>query len=126
MDDSSLQLKCRLLWTLCRKHSWASPLSITTLVNLALDRSEQGRGRLLVQELLAEPYVERRAGDGYRIKNDPDSQALAASRLRRTCDYRPIQIEATLSRFEQAGGFDAYSEAGIAEILDSWYDGDRC
>ena len=120
MDDERCQLLCRLLWTLCRKHAWADPLPLDQLLNLALDRSDQGRGRLLVSALVREPYIESHSGTGYRLKNDPDAQAQAAFRLRSSCGYHDIQIEPTLSRFAQAGGFDAYDEAAVLAPLDAW------
>jgi hypothetical protein len=119
MADQATELKCKLLWVLCRKHSWASPLQTSTLVSLALDRSQQGRGRILLEELRREPYVTFRRGEGYRIKNDPDSQAQAAYRLYSTCGFLSIQIETTLSRFDQAGGFEAYDSA-VLDTLEPW------
>jgi len=72
MADPTIRIKCQLLWALCRKHSWASPLSATSLLNLARDRPQQGRGRRLVREIQRESYVVFQRGVGYRIKNDPD------------------------------------------------------
>ena len=112
-------LKCRLLWKLARRHGWGSPVPAETLVTDALASAEQGRGRDLVSDLRSEPYVGRQSG-GYVLANDPDSQALVATRLRETCGYSTLQIEATLSRFEQAGGFDAYNVDALARELSAW------
>ena len=61
-----------------------------------------------------------RQASGFVLANDPDSRALAAARLRETCGYSTLQIEATLSRFEQAGGFDAYDVTVLANELPPW------
>lgn len=113
------RLKCRLLWKLARRHGWGSPVDQETLVVAALASSEQGRGRDLVTDLRSEPYVVRGSG-GLALKNDPDSQALAAVRLRDACGYSTLQVEATLSRFEQAGGFDRYDPSELAGSLPAW------
>lgn len=105
---SACRLKCDLLWTLCRHHGWGHPVSAERVVRDGLESGSRGRGRRLLDELRREPYVEYYPARGYRIKNDPDSQALLASRLTATCGVPTISVEATLSRFEQAGGFDAY------------------
>lgn len=111
---------CKLLWKLCRGHGWAGALSEDALVDLALESSSQGQARDLVEELIHEPYITFQNGKGYRVKNDPDSQAQAAARLKQSCGYTDIQIEPTLSRFEQAGGFDAYDMDTVSEQLDPW------
>ncbi len=110
---------CRLLFTLARRHGWGNPITEEGWVDLALEPSNQGRGRDLIDELAAEPYITFQQAEGYRIKNDPDSQAQAAYRLKRHCSYSKLQIEATLSRFEQAGGFDAYDDS-VLDGLDDW------
>ena len=119
MSDPS-ELKCRLLWKLCRKHGWASPIPRKALINWALQDSDQGRGRNIVEDLLDEPYIGFQRGAGYSIRNDPDSQAQAAYRLKSECGYLEIQIEPTLSRFEQAGGFAAYDEGKVLDSLGDW------
>lgn len=113
------RLKCRLLWKLARRHGWGSPIEEETLVVSALAPTEQGRGRDLLADLRSEPYVGR-ISDGFVLKNDPDSQALAAARLHDSCGYSTLQIEATLSRFEQAGGFEAYDSIELARSLPAW------
>lgn len=117
---SASELKCKLLWKLCRKHGWGSPVPRSRLVDLALQTSEQGRGKELVGELIEEPYIGYQDGRGYSVLNSPAAQAQAAYRLKSSCGYLEIQIEPTLSRFEQAGGFDAYDEAGVLATLNDW------
>lgn len=117
---SRSQLKCELLWKLCRKHGWASPLSEDALIGLALESADQGDGREVVGELVEEPYITYRRGEGYSVKNDPDVQAQAAYRLISVCGYLEIQVEPTLSRFEQAGGFDEYDKDEVLADLDDW------
>lgn len=73
-----------------------------------------------MDELLWEPYVEYYPDREFRIKNDPDSQALAAIRLVETCGVEALRAEATLSRFEQAGGFDAYDVEALDAELNPW------
>lgn len=114
------ELKCDLLWKICRRHGWSTPIPKQDLIDLALEDTEQGRGKKLVEELLDEPYIGYQKGAGYSVKNDPDSQAQAAFRLRETCSYSKIQIEATLSRFEQAGGFDAYERDAVVDGDRDW------
>jgi len=87
---------------------------------LALKSSDQGRGKELVEELIREPYITRTRNDGYRVKNDPDSQAQAAYRLTTTCGYDEFRVEATLSRFDQAGGFSTYDEDEVLSDLADW------
>ena len=118
MSDS--QLKCELLWKLCRKHGWASPLLEDALIDLALESSDQGDGRELVDELVEEPYIAYQQERGYSVKNDPDAQAQAAYRLISVCGYHEIQVELTLSRFEQAGGFDEYDRDEVLSDLNDW------
>lgn len=120
MAATRSELKCELLWKLCRKHGWGAPIPKRVLVDLALEASEQGRGKAVVEELVEEPYVQYRRGEGYGIVNDPDGQAQAAVRLQSSCGYLELQIEATLSRFEQAGGFDAYDGERILAGLSEW------
>lgn len=118
MSDS--EMKCSLLWKLCRKHRWGGPITKEGLVDLALKSSDQGRGKELVEELIREPHITRTRNDGYRVKNDPDSQAQAAYRLTTTCGYTEFQVESTLSRFEQAGGFSAYDREEVLSELGEW------
>lgn len=118
--SQATRVKCRLLWKLARRHGWGSPVAETTLVTDALEPSAQGRGRELLADLRREPFVGVRRGDEFVLSNDPDSQALAAVRLRETCGYSRLQVEATLSRFEQAGGFEAYDADALRDELDSW------
>lgn len=89
------------------------------LVREALSSSDQGDGKEIVEELLDEPYIYQ-SSDGYHIRNDPDSQAQAASRVVETCGYTELQAEATFSRFEQAGGFDNYDKDAVLDSLDDW------
>lgn len=120
MGSRTAELKCELLWKLCRKHGWGAPIPERDLVDLALCSSDQGIGKRIVDELVREPYVEYRSGRGYSLKNDPDAQAQAAARLRSSCGYLDLQIEATLSRFRQAGGFDAYDGEKVRSKLEDW------
>lgn len=117
---SAAEIKCSLLWTLCRRHGWSTPIPESDLVDFALQTTDQGRGKRLVAELLDEPYVGYQRGSGYSVKNSPDAQAKAAFRLRDTCHYTELQIEATLSRFQQAGGFDGYDRSDCFDDADSW------
>jgi hypothetical protein len=117
---SASELKCSLLWILCRKHRWGGPITKRDLVDFALQSSDQGRGKELVEELVKEPYITLTRNDGYRVKNDPDSQAQAAYRLTTTCGYDEFRVEATLSRFEDAGGFDAYDQEDVLSTLGGW------
>ncbi len=113
-------VKCDLLWKLCRRHGWSTPVPRDVLVNDALESTEQGRGKQLVAELLEEPYIAYQRGKGYSVENSPDAQAKAAFRLRETCGYSGIQIESTLSRFDQAGGFEAYDGDDVFDTGDGW------
>lgn len=118
---SAREIKCLLLWKLCRSHGWGAPVDREALVNRALESTDQGRGKQLVDELLEEPYIGHDPRSGYYIVNDPDGQARAAYRLLETCEYGPqFRIEATLSRFEQAGGFDAYPRMEAHEEPKPW------
>ena len=120
MSRDTSELKCRLLWKLCRRHGWATPVPRKALVDWALQDSDQGRGRTIVEDLLDEPYIGFQRGAGYSVRNDPDSQAQAAYRLKSVCGYTELQIEATLSRFQQAGGFAAYGEDDVLKTLKDW------
>jgi len=118
MND--LEMKCSLLWKLCRKHTWGGPITKEGLVDLALKSSDEGRGKRLVEELIGEPYITRTRNGGYRVKNNPDSQAQAAFRLTTTCGYDELRVEATLSRFKDAGGFSAYDKEEVLSELGEW------
>lgn len=117
---SSCQLKCDLLWALCREHAWGRTLSTQRLLRYGLPPGQRERGRNLLDELLRESYIEYYPNKGYRLKNDPDSQALLASRLTETCGLPAMSVEATLSRFQQAGGFDAYDRQELVAELEAW------
>lgn len=118
--SSESEIKCSLLWKLCRRHGWSSPVERQDLVSNALESVEQGRGKRLVDELLQESYIGHRNDMGYYVLNSPDRQAEAAYRLLETCKYSKLRIETTLSRFQQAGGFDAYSRDDVLGELDTW------
>jgi hypothetical protein len=81
------------------------------LLDKALDDDEVPKGREVCDDLKNEPYITFHRGRGYTIKNNPDDQARIAFFLRDTCRYTEVQIEATLSRFDQKGGFDFYDSA---------------
>ncbi len=104
---------------MARRHGWGNPITKDGILDLALEDSEQGAGAEVVDELASEPYITHQRDRGYWIKNDPDSQAQVAFLLRQNCSYTELQIETTLSRFEAAGGFDAY-DAGVLDELESW------
>lgn len=104
-----LRVTCKLVFRLCRRHAWGSPISEDTLLSLALQRSEYPAGRTVCEKLKHEPYIEYHPGRGYRLKNNPDDQAKIAMFLRDSCEHTELQIEATLSRFAQAGAFGAYN-----------------
>lgn len=61
---SESEIKCHLLWTVCRRHGWSTPVKKEDLVTNALQTTEQGRGKQLVEELLDEPYIEYQRGRG--------------------------------------------------------------
>lgn len=118
---SEAEIKCELLWKLCRRHGWKKQgVSREDLVTEALADTEQGRGRQLVGELLNEPYLKPKAADRYHVKNNPRAQAKAAFRLRDTCGYTDLQIESTLSRFQQAGGFEAFDRDEVLSDTSDW------
>lgn len=120
MASPPTEARCDLIWQLCRRHSWGSPIPGENLVRLALKTSEQGEGRReRLDELLKEPYVEK-LPNGFAIKNNPNAQAQAAYRLETTCGYSRLRIEAALSRFKQAGGFEAYDGNDVLAQLDDW------
>lgn len=107
-DAERLRLKCRLIFRLCRRHTWGSPIPQDRLLRLSMRRNEFPLGREICEELKYEPYVTFRHGGGFGIKNDPTAQARVAWFLRERCGYTELQIEATLSRFAQAGGFSVF------------------
>lgn len=117
------EIKCSLLWKMTRRHDWSGPVERDDLVREALRSTERGRGKEIVEELLDEPYITyRRHGkkEGYGLKNNPDAQAQAAYRLLTTCDFSELQIEASLSRFKDAGGFGAYDRDDMLNDHDEW------
>jgi len=120
MVQSTKGIKCSLLFKLARRHGWGNPVEKEDLVRDALQSSDQGKGKDIVEDLLEEPYIGYRRGKGYYLKNDPDSQAQAAYRVTETCGYSSMQAETTFSRFEQAGGFDAYDKDDILNDLSDW------
>ena len=80
------------------------------LLTAALDTEGHDEGRYAIEDLTGESFTVFNRGEGIRLKNDPDSHAIVAFELRGICNYTEIQIEATLSRFSQQGGFEAYDE----------------
>lgn len=105
--SSDRAILCDLKWVVAR-HTWSTPIPKADLVRLALDAADQGRGKELCDDLKKKSYITWQRGRGFEVKNSPDEQAKLAVELRDTCNYDEIQIEPRLSRFEQAGGFDAY------------------
>lgn len=103
-------IRCKLLWKLARMHTWSGFVREGDLLDAALDIEGHDDGRENIEELKNEPYTVFRRERGLRLKNDPDSQAIVAFELRDGCHFTELQIEATLSRFFQAGGFDTYDE----------------
>lgn len=103
-------IRCKLLWKLARMHAWSGFIQTRDLLAAALDTEGHDDGRKVIEELVNEPFTMFQSGQGIRLKNDPDSQALVAYELRDVCGYSEIQIEATLSRFAQNGGFEAYEQ----------------
>lgn len=99
-DASDVEIRCKLLWKLCRSHGWGSPVPIDDLVGDALDAVDQGRGRQICDDLKKRPFITYRRGRGLTIKNSPVEQEKIAHILRDECSYTRLQIEATLSRFE--------------------------
>lgn len=91
-------------------HTWSGYVSESDLLDAALDTEGHDTGREVIEELKNEPYTVFQHNRGLQLKNDPDSQAIVAFELRDNCGFTELQIEATLSRFLQAGGFDAYND----------------
>jgi hypothetical protein len=119
MKKSDSEVLCKLSWKLARRHGWGNPISKQGLADLALKSSNEGRGRELIDSLVSESFVGK-SQKGYYIPNDPDSQAVLAFRLRDTCGYTEVQIEATLSRFNESGGFDEYEGQDMIESDEGW------
>lgn len=103
-------IRCKILWKLSRMHTWSGYIHEGDLLDAALDTEGHDLGREAIDQLKNEPFTVFQQGRGIHLKNDPDSQALVAFELRDVCDYTELQIEATLSRFSQAGGFERYDE----------------
>lgn len=107
---SDSAIRCKLLWKLARMHTWSDYVPVRQLLIAALDTADHDVGRAVVDDLKTEPVTIFQEGRGIRLKNDPDSQAVVAFELRDQCNFTELQIEATLSRFSQAGGFETYDE----------------
>ncbi len=99
---SNSEIKCDLLFKMTRGHGWGSPFSKQDLVSKALESTEQGRGKDLVEELLNEQYIGYQRGKGYSIKNNPDDQARAAFRLRDTCRRSELRSQLPRARWRGA------------------------
>ena len=108
--DGPGSIRCKILWKLARFHTWSGYVREDDLLDASLDTEGHDLGREVINELKNEPYTIFQHGRGLQLKNDPDSQAMVAFELRDGCDYTELQIEATLSRFYQAGGFGEYDE----------------
>lgn len=119
MNSKKSSVFCDMLFKMIRRHGWGSPISIKGLTDLALEDSQQGTGQQLAEDLVAKPYIKKVQRGKYAIPNDPDSQAQIAFILRENCEYSELRLEATLSRFNQAGGFDAYEQDEVLDGL-SW------
>ena len=99
------EIECALKWKLVRKHGWSGPISEEKLVRDALPASEVARGREICETLKQKTYVVYQRGRGFSLKGMPEQAALARE-LRDQCSYTELQIEATLSPFGRAGGFE--------------------
>jgi hypothetical protein len=119
MSNNKSSVFCDLLFKMSRRHGWGNPITIKGLTDLALKDSQQGSGQQLAEDLVEKPYIKEVQQGQYAVPNNPDSQAQIAFVLREKCGYTELQLEATLSRFEQAGGFDAYERDKVLDGL-SW------
>lgn len=119
MSNNKSSVFCDLLFKMSRRHGWGNPITIKGLTDLALEDSQQGVGQQLAEDLVEKPYIKEVQPGQYAVPNDPDSQAQIAFVLQEKCGYTELQLEATLSRFEQAGGFDAYEQDKVLDGL-SW------
>ena len=99
------EIECALKWKLVRKHGWSGPIPEEKLVRDALPASEVARGREICETLKQKTYVVYQRGRGFSLKGMPE-QAVLARELRDQCGYTELQIEATLSPFGRAGGFE--------------------
>lgn len=118
MNGSAKRRSFELLWKLARSHGWTKEyISSEDLGRDTLPKHLQGDVDELLEVLQQEPYITYHPSKGYQMKNDPDSQAQAAYRVHEQCGYSKLRAEATFSRFEDAGGFDAYDEDEIEESL---------
>jgi hypothetical protein len=119
MSSTESSISCDLLFKFIRRHGWGNPITIKGLTDLALEDSQQGTGQQIAENLVEKPYIHEVQRGKYAVPNDPDSQAQIAFILRENCDYSELRLEATLSRFKQAGGFDAYERDEVLDGL-SW------
>ena len=99
------EIACALKWKLVRAHGWSGPIPEDDLVRDALPATEVSQGREVCERLKQKEYVTYQRGRGFSLKGMPE-QAVLARELRDQCSYTELQIEATLSPFGRAGGFE--------------------
>ena len=102
---SDEEIECALLWKLARTHGWSGSIPADDLVRDALPGHEDPRGHEICEELKRMAYVTYQRGQGFSLEGMPEQEELAYE-LRDRCGYTELQIEATLSPFGRAGGFD--------------------
>lgn len=118
MTEYSLRLSFELLWTISRSHEWTNSwIDEDAIARDGLATHMRGDVTSILLPLREEPYIEYHSSKGYRIKNDPDSQAQAAFRCREILEHSELRIEATFSRFDDVGGFDEYDKKDVIDDL---------
>jgi hypothetical protein len=94
---SELDPTARIVWKLCRNHTWGQPLPKDILVDAATKNEDHDEMRGHLQNALELPFV---ATDphGVYIPNGQDKHGEAADWLRKNTDLPKYKIRTTLSR----------------------------
>lgn len=94
---SELDPTARIVWKLCRNHTWGQPMPEDVLVDAAIKNEDHDEMQDSLQDALELPFI---ASDshGVYIPNGQDKHREAADWLRENTGLLEYKIHATLSR----------------------------
>ena len=94
---SELEPGARIVWKLCRNHTWGQPMPEDVLISVATKSEDDDEMRGHLQDVLRLSFVTS-GPHGVYIPNGQDTHAAAADWLRENTALADYKIRATLSR----------------------------
>jgi len=97
---SELGPRARIVWKLCRNHTWGQPMPEDVLVHAATKREDYDEMRRHLQDAIELPFVAS-GPHGVYIPNGQDTHVAAADWLHEHTALPEYKIRATLSRLPE-------------------------